>query len=121
MRPSWPASYRWPPGRSWAFGLGVATLVVATQSGLGRYDTALFSLHMVQHLLLSFVVVPMFLLGHSLGGLIALRYQEEYNSRFDGAIIVSPDRLAAMGSAAAERGRPDAVHRIAERLLTLVD
>lgn len=34
--------------------------------------------------------VPLFLLGQSMGGLIALRYQEEYNTRFEGAIIVSP-------------------------------
>ncbi|HUF50922.1 MAG TPA: lysophospholipase [Longimicrobiales bacterium] len=34
--------------------------------------------------------VPLFLLGHSMGGLIALRYQEEYNTRFEGAIICSP-------------------------------
>lgn len=40
--------------------------------------------------------VPMFLLGHSLGGLIALRYQEEYNTRFAGAIIISPWLATAM-------------------------
>ena len=40
--------------------------------------------------------VPMFLLGHSLGGLVALRYQEEYNTRFEGAIIISPWLATAM-------------------------
>jgi lysophospholipase len=39
---------------------------------------------------------PLFLLGHSLGGLIALRYQEEYNTRFEGAIIISPWLATAM-------------------------
>jgi alpha-beta hydrolase superfamily lysophospholipase len=39
---------------------------------------------------------PMFLLGHSLGGLIALRYQEEYDERFRGAIITSPWLATAM-------------------------
>jgi lysophospholipase len=34
--------------------------------------------------------VPLFLLGQSMGGLIALRYQEEYSARFHGAIICSP-------------------------------
>lgn len=33
---------------------------------------------------------PVFLLGHSMGGLIALRYQEEYPGAFSGAVIVSP-------------------------------
>jgi alpha-beta hydrolase superfamily lysophospholipase len=40
--------------------------------------------------------VPLFLLGHSMGGLIALRYQEEYNTRFEGAIISSPWLATAM-------------------------
>ena len=53
----------WPLSRSWAFGLGVATLIVATQSGLGRYDTVLFSLHMVQHLLLGMVAPLLLALG----------------------------------------------------------
>ncbi len=39
---------------------------------------------------------PLFLLGHSMGGLIALRYQEEYNTSFKGAIIVSPWVATAM-------------------------
>ena len=33
---------------------------------------------------------PLFVLGHSMGGLIALRYMEEYSDAFAGAIIVSP-------------------------------
>lgn len=34
--------------------------------------------------------VPLFLLGHSMGGLIALRYLQEYDPPFAGAIITSP-------------------------------
>jgi alpha-beta hydrolase superfamily lysophospholipase len=34
--------------------------------------------------------VPLFLVGHSLGGLIALRYLEEYHSPILGAIITAP-------------------------------
>lgn len=34
--------------------------------------------------------LPLFLFGHSLGGLIALRYLEEYDSTFHGGIISSP-------------------------------
>lgn len=33
---------------------------------------------------------PLFLFGHSMGGLIALRYLEEYDSTFRGGIICSP-------------------------------
>jgi alpha-beta hydrolase superfamily lysophospholipase len=34
--------------------------------------------------------VPMFLVGHSLGGLIALRYLEEYADTFSGAVLSAP-------------------------------
>lgn len=40
--------------------------------------------------------VPLFLVGQSMGGLIALRYQQEYNTRFRGAVIVSPWLATAM-------------------------
>jgi putative membrane protein len=52
---------RWPPGRivSWLVG-GIGTIVLATMSGLGAYDETLFSVHMVQHMILS-MVAPVFL------------------------------------------------------------
>lgn len=61
------------PGRArgWAFGAGVAVLAGATQSGLARYDTALFSLHVVQHLLLG-MVAPLLL---ALGGPVTVALQ----------------------------------------------
>lgn len=34
--------------------------------------------------------LPLFLLGHSLGGLIGLRYLEEYEADFHGAVLISP-------------------------------
>lgn len=40
--------------------------------------------------------VPLFLLGQSMGGLIALRYMEEYSGRFRGAVICSPWLATAM-------------------------
>jgi putative copper resistance protein D len=52
---------RWPVGRSAAFlagGLGSA--LIATMSGLGTYDTVLFSVHVVQHMILT-MVTPLFL------------------------------------------------------------
>lgn len=51
----------WPIGRqiAWYVG-GLGTLAFATMSGLGAYDTVLFSAHMVQHMLLA-MVAPIFL------------------------------------------------------------
>jgi alpha-beta hydrolase superfamily lysophospholipase len=40
--------------------------------------------------------VPLFLLGQSMGGLIALRYMEEYPGAFRGAVICSPWLATAM-------------------------
>jgi cytochrome c oxidase assembly factor CtaG len=52
---------RWPPGRSAAFLIGgMGSIVVATMSALGSYDTVLFSVHVVQHMILM-LVTPMFL------------------------------------------------------------
>lgn len=62
---------RWPPARSLAFGTGIATLVVATQSGLAAYDTVLFSAHVAQHVLLG-VVAPLLL---ALGAPVTLALQ----------------------------------------------
>lgn len=60
--------------------------------------------------------VPMFLLGHSLGGLIALRYQEEYNTRFEGAIIISPWLATAM---TVPRWKANAAHALSKLLPAL--
>jgi len=46
----------WPRSRSVAWGLAVVAAVVATQSGIGRYDDERFTIHMIQHLLLGMVV-----------------------------------------------------------------
>ena len=51
----------WPVGRTVAFVVpGMGVFALATMSGLGAYDTALLSVHMVQHMLLS-MLVPLFL------------------------------------------------------------
>ena len=50
------------PARScWLLGLGA--IVVALQSPIERYDTTLFSVHMVQHILLTLVAAPLLALG----------------------------------------------------------
>jgi putative membrane protein len=56
-------------GRSWSlrrtasFLLGLVVVLLATASGLARYDTARFSLHVVQHLLLGMVAPILLVLG----------------------------------------------------------
>ncbi len=51
----------WPLGRSVAFlAGGIGVIAFAGLSGLGAYDTTMFSLHMIQHMLLA-MVAPIFL------------------------------------------------------------
>jgi putative copper resistance protein D len=49
--------------RRWSFLAGLAAIAIALQSGIERYDTTLFSIHMVQHLLLTLVAPPLLALG----------------------------------------------------------
>ncbi|OBF52742.1 cytochrome c oxidase assembly protein [Mycolicibacterium monacense] len=53
----------WPAGRTVAWLLGCATLLITTSSGLGRYMPAMFSVHMVAHMLLSMLVPILLVLG----------------------------------------------------------
>jgi cytochrome c oxidase assembly factor CtaG/putative copper export protein len=53
----------WPVGRTLGWLLGCATLLFATSSGLGRYMPAMFSMHMVAHMLLSMLVPILLVLG----------------------------------------------------------
>jgi putative membrane protein len=48
----------WPAGRRAAMAGALVAGVVATQSGIGRYEADQFSVHMVQHVLLG-IVVPL--------------------------------------------------------------
>ena len=52
-----------PRRRSAAFLGGLLAIALALQSGIERYDTTLFSIHMVQHLLLTMVAAPLIALG----------------------------------------------------------
>ena len=52
-----------PAAQRWSFVAGLFVIAVALMSGIERYDTTLFSLHMVQHLLLAMVAPPLIALG----------------------------------------------------------
>jgi putative membrane protein len=52
-----------PRRRTIAFLAGLAAIAVALLSGIEAYDTTLFSIHMVQHLLLTLVAAPLIALG----------------------------------------------------------
>ena len=54
---------RWSRARSGAFAGGVAVMLVALCSGIAHYDDSVFTLHVVQHLLLSMVAPPLLALG----------------------------------------------------------
>jgi cytochrome c oxidase assembly factor CtaG/putative copper export protein len=53
----------WPVGRTVGWLCGCAALLFATSSGLGRYMPAMFSMHMVAHMLLSMLVPILLVLG----------------------------------------------------------
>lgn len=52
-----------PRRRTVAFLVGLVAIAVALMSGIDAYDTTLFSIHMVQHLLLTLVAAPLIALG----------------------------------------------------------
>jgi putative copper resistance protein D len=53
----------WPAVRAASFLGGLAVVAIATQSSVGVYDDTLFSVHMVQHLLLIMVAPPLLIAG----------------------------------------------------------
>jgi len=53
----------WPRRRTASFLGGLAVIVIATESGLAAYDRVLFSMHVVQHLLLGLVAPLLLVLG----------------------------------------------------------
>jgi putative copper resistance protein D len=52
-----------PRRRTAAFLAGLAVIAIALMSGIDTYDTTLFSVHMVQHLLLTLVAAPLLALS----------------------------------------------------------
>jgi putative membrane protein len=59
-----------PRRRTVAFLGGLAVIAVALMSGIDAYDTTLFSVHMVQHLLLTLVAAPLIALGAPITALL---------------------------------------------------
>jgi len=53
----------WPAGRVAAWLLGCLLLLVTTSSGIGRYMPAMFSMHMMAHMMLSMLVPILLVLG----------------------------------------------------------
>ncbi|RPA12654.1 cytochrome c oxidase assembly protein [Gordonia sp. OPL2] len=53
----------WPVGRTVAWILGCLLLLFATSSGLGRYSPAMFSIHMISHMIMSMMVPVLLVLG----------------------------------------------------------
>lgn len=64
------AGTRWPVADTVAWLGGCAVLLVATSSGLGTYAPAVFSLHMVQHMLLATMAPTLLVLGHGVSLLL---------------------------------------------------
>ncbi|MEN3586503.1 cytochrome c oxidase assembly protein [Streptomyces sp. ZYX-F-203] len=54
---------RWPVGRTVGFTLGVASIVLTMCTALNDYGMAMFSVHMVQHMIISMVSPILILLG----------------------------------------------------------
>jgi cytochrome c oxidase assembly factor CtaG len=55
----------WPVARTACWLVGCAILLVTTSSGLASYGRAVFSVHMVDHMLLATLVPVLLVLGHS--------------------------------------------------------
>lgn len=53
----------WKMGRTVSWGLGCALLLFTTSSGVGKYMTAMFSVHMGAHMALAMLVPVLFVLG----------------------------------------------------------
>jgi cytochrome c oxidase assembly factor CtaG/uncharacterized membrane protein len=54
---------QWPIGRTIAWVGGCAAVLLATSSGIGRYATAMFSVHMGGHMMLNMLAPPLLALG----------------------------------------------------------
>ena len=53
----------WPVGRTVAWLLGCVLLLLATSAGFGKYSPAMFSIHMITHMMMSMMIPVLFVLG----------------------------------------------------------
>jgi putative copper resistance protein D len=91
----------WPAGRAAAFLAGLGVIAIATQSSIGAYDDVLFSVHMIQHLLLIMVAPPLLVLGrpvtlllHSAGNPVHTWVKRAVRSRVASALTWPPAATA---------------------------
>ncbi|TCO50706.1 bifunctional copper resistance protein CopD/cytochrome c oxidase assembly protein [Actinocrispum wychmicini] len=54
---------KWPVGRTVAWLSGCAVILLGTSSGIGRYSPAMFSVHMISHMMLSMLAPILLVLG----------------------------------------------------------
>jgi putative copper resistance protein D len=92
----------WPRWRTTAFCAGLGVVAVATDSSIGIYDDVLFSVHMIQHLLLIMVAPPLLVAGrpvtlllHSFGNPAHRTLKRAIRSRLAGALTWPPGIAAA--------------------------
>jgi len=78
----------WPRRYAAAWFAGCAVLLLATSSGLGSYAPAMFSAHMVQHMLLATLAPALLVLGH--GSTLARRVAGPGTGRRLASLLGSP-------------------------------
>ena len=74
-----------PRFRYWSWMAGLLVLLIALASPIGTYDTTLFSVHMVQHLLLTMVAAPLLAHGRADHAASARRRRPEHAAARDPA------------------------------------
>ncbi|HEX4725456.1 MAG TPA: cytochrome c oxidase assembly protein [Pseudonocardiaceae bacterium] len=82
------ASGPWPVARTVSWLAGCLLVLVATSSGIGRYAPAMFSMHMLSHMLLSMAAPVLLVLGAPLTLLDAVLPADAVSRRLFGSPVV---------------------------------
>lgn len=77
----------WPGWRTATWLLGCLVLLLATSSGLGRYEAAMFSMHLASHMLLSMLAPLLLALGGPLTLLHAVRPRRTVDALTDSSAV----------------------------------